>query len=131
MAQVGHVLGSRPRRGCRVGSLDYYALGGDDFYYSLCARTVGSGTPPVPIGGSSAASSDIDAMDGDGTVSRHVSDVLPAGTYDVGMCARASGGNVDPITSYASPGGWVMVIDGSGPLSKAGPPAPAKPSAAP
>jgi hypothetical protein len=113
------------------GSLDYYALGGDDFYYSLCARTVGSGTPPVPIGGSSAASSDIDAMDGDGTVSRHVSDVLPAGTYDVGMCARASGGNVDPITSYASPGGWVMVIDGSGPLSKAGPPAPAKPSAAP
>jgi hypothetical protein len=89
---------------------------GDEFYYSLCRRPVGSGASPTPIGGNDSVDIDVPLSGGDMTVTRVVSGVPAAGSYDVGMCAHADASNTGTLT-FRTATGYAQVLNGTGPLS--------------
>ena len=59
---------------------------GDDADVALCVRPAGVPDEPTPLGG--AVSWGIDLDDGENVLPAFGSDLLEAGTYDVGMCLR-------------------------------------------
>lgn len=79
----------------------------EDYDMALCYRPTGTATPPTPLGGTGAFSSNIDAPTADDNLySVFGAAVLTAGSYDVGVCVRSGA-----APSLWETIGWVQVLN--------------------
>lgn len=88
---------------------------GDDTDVALCKRAAGSVAAPTPLGG--PVTFGVDLNDNENALPAFGSEILPAGTYDVGMCIAP----YSDLPSAFESVGWVQVLASTGPLAPVAP----------